>query len=162
MTALLPERADAVEAVLISLDRDYTTVYGPDLKDWPKGVRGEYLEALRARRTMDREAHPVRPRKCSASRRRRHRSQLPWRIHQTAPGAVTILLTPVWTDTHGPMERVYVVTARNLRDDQIKLPVGGSRRLADLLQGAFPQARWDVPQSWRADTNQITAWRGAS
>lgn len=154
--------ANAIEADLITLDCAYVTVYGPNLNNWSRGVRGEFLEILRARRTMDRETHPVRPKRCSASRRRRHRTQLAYRIRLIAPGAVTVLLTPVWTDTHGPMERVYVVTARTADGTALKLPVGGSRHLAALMQGAFPRADWNTPQTWHADLNRLTTWGQAS
>lgn len=163
MTTITPPvREDDVERELIQLDLDYATVYGPNLQSWSKGVRGEYLELLRARRTMDHESHPVHPRRCSAGRRRRHVTQLAYRIHQTAPGAVTVLLTPVWTDVHGPMKRVYIATAMTANGERIKLPTGGSHRLADLIQGAYPQADWDRPQTWHKDTNRITTWGQAS
>jgi hypothetical protein len=102
---------------------------------------------------------PVRPRKASASRRRRHQTQLPFKLNRYAPGAVTILLTPVWTDALGPSERVFLATARNAGGDAIKLPAGGSRDIAALVQGAFPAADWNRPQTWRADTNQVTGWQ---
>lgn len=157
-TALEPRHADELEQDLIRLDRDFAAVYGPDMGVWSKGVRGELLEMQRARRTVDREMHPLHPRKASASRRRRHGKQLPWRVREVAPGAVTVLLTPVWTDAHGPMERVFVVTARNTDGQHLKLPRGGSRRLASLMQAAFPAADWDQPNTWRADSNQLTSW----
>jgi hypothetical protein len=151
--------ADDVEQALVQLDADFAAVYGPDLGTWSKGVRGEYLETLRSHRTADREAHPVHPRKASASRRRRHGKQLPWRVHQIAPNAVTVLLTPIWTDTHGPAERVFVVTARDGAGQHLKLPRGGSRQLASLMQGAHPEADWNRAQTWRADGNRITGWQ---
>ena len=154
-----PPTVDDVEETLIQLDRDYCTVYGPNLADWSKGVRGEFLEQLRTRRTMDRETHPLHPRRSSAGRRRRHRTQLAWRIHQIAPDAVTVLLTPVWTDAHGPMERVFVVTARATDGRHLKLPRGGSRQIAALVQGAYPAADWNQPQTWHADGNQLTTWQ---
>ncbi|WP_069883469.1 hypothetical protein [Streptomyces luteocolor] len=163
MSTLLPESGDLVENLLTAMDQDYCTVYGPHPEDWPKGVRGEYLERLKARRTMNHESHPLHPRRSSAGRRRRHVKQLPHRIQQIAPGARTVLVTPVWTDTHGPMERVYVVTARaHDREQRLPLPVGGSYRIAALLRGAFPTADWDLPQTWRADTNTLTTWKAAS
>ncbi|MGW7087610.1 hypothetical protein ACWGH2_29495 [Streptomyces sp. NPDC054871] len=155
-------REDGIEDELIRVDLDYATVYGPNVQSWSKGVRGEYLERLRARRTMDHEAHPVHPRKCSAGRRRRHVAQLAYRIHQTAPDAATVLLTPVWTDVHGPMKRVYIATAMTADGARLKLPTGGSHRLADLMQGAYPSADWDRPQTWHRDTNRITTWGRAS
>ncbi|MER6350569.1 hypothetical protein ABT186_01630 [Streptomyces sp. NPDC001634] len=158
-TALEPLHADDVEAVLIRLDADYRTIYGPDLGSWSKGVRGEFFDLSRSRRTMDHEAHPLHPRRASAARRRRHRTQLAYRIHRIAPGAVTVLLTPVWSDVHGPMERVFVVTARNADGQHLKLPRGGSRQITALVQGAFPTADWDRTHTWRADTNQLTGWQ---
>ncbi|MCW7941610.1 hypothetical protein AAW14_06060 [Streptomyces hygroscopicus] len=160
-TALEPLHAEDVEAVLIRLDADYRTIYGPDLSAWSRGVRGEYFETLRSRRTMDHEANPLHPRRASAARRRRHRRQLGYRIHRIAPGAITVLLTPVWTDVHGPMERVFVVTARNADGHQLKLPRGGSRQIASLMQGAYPNANWDRTHTWRADSNQLTGWRAS-
>lgn len=157
-TALEPRHADDVEQALIQLDRDFAAVYGPDMGTWSKGVRGELLEMQRARRTVDREAHPLHPKKASAARRRRHGKQLAWRVREIAPGAVTVLLTPVWTDAHGPMERVFVVTARNADGQHLKLPRGGSRRLASLMQGTYPAADWNQTQSWRADGNQLVSW----
>ncbi|MFD7996889.1 hypothetical protein [Streptomyces mexicanus] len=152
-------REDLVEQLLVQVDRDFATVYGPDMTAWSRGVRGEYLETLRARRTADREALPLHPRKASAGRRRRHLRQLRWRVHQIVPGAVKVLLTPVWTDIHSPRERVFVVTARAGDGRHLKLPRGGSRQLASLMQGAFPGADWDRPQTWHADTNQLTQWQ---
>ncbi|MFE7954439.1 hypothetical protein [Streptomyces sp. NPDC057413] len=162
-TAMEPRRReDEVEQLLVQLDRDFAAVYGPDPTTWSRGVRGEFLETLRHHRTLDRETHPLHPRKASAGRRRRHLRQLAWRVHQIVPGAVKVLLTPVWTDLHGPMERVFVVTARDAHGQHLKLPRGGSRQLAALMQGAFPTASWDQPQTWNAATNQLTTWRGTA
>ena len=161
-TTVPPALADGVEDELIRLDLAYATVYGPNLNTWSKGVRGEYLECLRARRTMNHETHPLHPRKSSAGRRRRHVAQLAYRIHQTAPGAVTVLLTPVWTDLHGPMERVFIASAMTADGGRVKLPNGGSHRLADLIQGAYPAAGWNHPQTWHEDTNRLTTWGQAS
>lgn len=157
-TALEPRHGDDVEQALIQLDRDFAAVYGPDMGTWSKGVRGELLEMQRARRTIDREAHPLHPHKASASRRRRHVKQLPYRIREIAPGAATVLLTPVWVDAHGPAERVFVVVARDADGGQLKLPRGGSRRLASLMQAAHPAADWNQTQTWRAAGNQLVSW----
>ncbi|MFE5368108.1 hypothetical protein [Streptomyces mirabilis] len=160
VTALAPRPlADDVEQTLIQLDADYSTIYGPNLAEWPRGVRGEFFELQRSRRTMDRETHPLHPRRAAASRRRRHSKQLGWRVHGIAPGAVTVLLTPVWTDVHGPMERVFVVTARSADGQHLKLPRGGSRQIASLVQGVFPAADWNQPQTWHADGNRLTTWQ---
>lgn len=102
------------------------------------------------------ESLPVRPRKASASRRRRHQTQLAHRINQIAPGAVTVLVTPLWTDPTGVAERHFV--ARALTDDGrfLKFEAGGSRQITSLLQGAYPQANWDHPQTYTTATNTLT------
>lgn len=107
------------------------------------------------------EALPAHPRKASAARRRRHRSQLPWRLGQIAPGAVTILLTPIWMDGTGHSVRHYLARALDTDGQLVQLPAGGSQRIAALLQNAFPTASWDRPQTWHASTNTLTA-RGAT
>ncbi|MFJ2961231.1 hypothetical protein ACIPIC_02840 [Streptomyces collinus] len=108
------------------------------------------------------EALPARPRKASASRRRRHQHQLAWRLHQIAPGAATILLTPIWTDATGATERTYLARALGRDGQIIKFQAGGSRRIAALLQGAYPQADWNRPQTWTAATNTVTVRRPMS
>lgn len=148
--------ADDVEAVLIELDRDFAAVYGPDMGSWSRGVRGELLEMQRARRTADRETHPVRPRRASASRRRRHSKQLAYRIGRIAPGAVTVLVTPLWTDSTGSGVRHVVARALTAEGRVLKFQAGGSRQITALLQGAYPGANWDHPQTWRADSNTLT------
>ena len=159
-TALEPRsRADEVEDALIRLDRDFAAVYGPDMGAWSRGVRGEFLETQRARRTADREAHPLHPRKASAGRRRRHVKQLPFRIDAIAPGAVTVLVTSYWSDATGEAHRVLLARCLNADGEQVNLPRGGSRRLTSLLQGAFPTADWDHTQTWRADTNELITWQ---
>ena len=85
--------------------------------------------------------------------------QLPWRVREIAPGAATVLLSPAWLDVHGPLERVFVVVARDADGDRLKLPRGGSRRLASLMQAAYPAADWNQTQSWRADSNQLLSWQ---
>ncbi|MGW8679566.1 hypothetical protein ACWGNN_00605 [Streptomyces sp. NPDC055817] len=106
---------------------------------------------------------PVRPRKASAATRRRRVMRLAYEVHQIVPDAATVLLTPVWTDMHGSTERVYVVTARSADSKQhLRIPAGGSRTLAALMQGAYPGADWDRPQTWHADTNRLTTWGQAS
>jgi hypothetical protein len=155
-TAVAPRPlADDVEQALITLDADFATIYGPDMGHWSRGVLGEFLETQRSRRTADREVHPLHPRRASASRRRRHTKQLPWRIGQIAPGAVTILITPLWTDTTGTSTRHVVARALTADGRVIKFQAGGSRQIATLLQGAHPAANWDHPQTWRADTNTL-------
>ncbi|MFF4346745.1 hypothetical protein [Streptomyces sp. NPDC001530] len=158
-TVIEPRRADDVEELLVQLDADYSAVYGPDLASWSRGVRGEFFELQRSRRAMDREVHPLHPRKASAARRRRHQRQLPWRISQIAPDAVTVLLAPVWTDTTGESHRHYLAQCFDADGHKLRLPLGGSRQLAALMQGAFPGADWNRAQTWRADTNQLTGWQ---
>jgi hypothetical protein len=148
--------ADDVEESLILLDRDFAAVYGPDMGVWAKGVRGELLEMQRARRTADRETHPLHPRRASASRRRRHLKQLSWRVRAIAPGAITVLVTPLWTDTSGTGVRHVVARALTADGQIVKFPAGGSRQITALLQGAYPAANWDHPQTWSAARNTLT------
>ncbi|OUD03366.1 hypothetical protein [Streptomyces swartbergensis] len=108
------------------------------------------------------EALPARPRKASAGRRRRHQQQLPWRLHQIAPDAVTILVTPIWMDGTGRSVRHYLARAFDTNGQIIKFQAGGSRRIASLLQGAYPQADWNRAQTWHADTNTLTVRRPMS
>lgn len=159
-TALEPRPlADEVEQTLVQLDADFATIYGPDMGCWPRGVRGEFLEMQRTRRSIGPASRPEHPRRASAGRRRRHVKQLPFRVHQIIPGAVTVLVTPVWTDRNGPFEARFVVTARSADGQHLKLPRGGSRRLVALLQGVFPAADWHRAQTWHADSGQLTTWK---
>jgi hypothetical protein len=105
------------------------------------------------------ESLPVRPRKASASRRRRHIQQLPYRLHLIAPGAATILVTPIWTDGRGDGVRHYLARALDRRGRIVKFAAGGSQRIASLLQGAYPAADWNRPQTWHAATNTLTTRR---
>lgn len=102
------------------------------------------------------ETLPVRPRKASASRRRRHQTQLAHRIGQIAPGAVTVLVTPLWTDPSGAAERHFVARALNSDGRFLKFQAGGSRQITALLQGAYPAVNWSHPQCWTAATNTLT------
>lgn len=106
--------------------------------------------------SMVAEHLPTRPRKASAARRRRHLAQLAYRIHQIVPTAHTILLTPVSTTEHGDPEVVFMALVRDMRGQALKLPSGGSRQLAALVQGAHPTADWSRSQTWRADVNVLT------
>lgn len=108
------------------------------------------------------EALPVRPRRSSASRRRRHHTQLPYRLHQIAPGAVTILVTPIWMDSSGTSVRHYLARALDADGRVVKFAAGGSRRIASLLQGAYPGADWNRPQTWHAGANRLTERRPMS
>lgn len=150
--------ADGIEETLIALDADYTAVYGPELRTWSRGVRGEFFSQCLTQRTRQSEAVPLHPRRSSAGRRRRHCKQLPFRIAQIAPGAVAVLATPVWTDTSGEMTQTFVIRASTVEGAMIRLPRGGSRRLAALLQGAFPAVDWERTHTWHADTGRLTTW----
>ncbi|MFE7899235.1 hypothetical protein ACFU3E_17230 [Streptomyces sp. NPDC057424] len=105
------------------------------------------------------EALPARPRKASAARRRRHQHQLPWRLHQIAPDAATILVTPIWMDGTGRSVRHYLARALDGNGQIIRFQAGGSQRIAALLQGAYPGADWNRPQTWTAATNSLTVRR---
>ena len=154
-TVIEARREDCIEAALIELDRNFTAVFGPDLATWPRGVRGELLEMQRSRRAPEMEVRPVRPRKASASRRRRHERQLPYRLHQIAPGAATILVTPIWMDGTGQSVRHYLARALSADGRIIKFAPGGSQRIASLLQAVYPGANWDHPLTWTAATNTL-------
>lgn len=108
------------------------------------------------------EALPARPRKASAGRRRRHHTQLPYRLRQIAPGAATILLTPIWMDGTGRSVRHYLARALDRDGRIVRFHAGGSQRIAALLQGAFPAADWNRPQTWHAETNSLTVRRAMS
>lgn len=155
-TAVEARRADDVEDALIQLDRDFTTIYGPDMTAWSRGVRGELLEMQRSRRTASCEARPLHPRKSSAGRRRRHMRQLPWRLRQIAPGAATILVTPIWCDGSGESVRHYLARALDTDGHIIKFAAGGSQRIASLLQAVYPDANWDHPLTWTAASHTLT------
>lgn len=102
------------------------------------------------------EVLPLRPRKASAARRRRHQARLHHRLQQIVPGAATILITPLWTDGTGQNERHYLARALTPDGQVIKFRAGGSRQITALLQGAFPAANWDHPQTWTAATRTLT------
>jgi hypothetical protein len=102
------------------------------------------------------EALPLHPRKASASRRRRHQTRLAMRIHRIAPGAATVLVTPLWTDTTGTGCRHFVARALTADGQILKFEAGGSRNITALLQGAYPAANWDHPQTWSAAANTLT------
>jgi hypothetical protein len=154
--------ADQVLAELVAIDHDYEQ-YGPNLSRWGKSVRGEYFDRLHSctERATHSEHLPVHPRKSSAGRRRRHLTQLAWRLRKIAPGAETILLTPIWTDALGDPEVVFMATVRDGKSAQVRLPRGGSRRIAALVQGAHPSANWERAQTWHASTGELTEWHPA-
>jgi hypothetical protein len=149
-----------VEDELLALDRDYLRVYGSHISEWSRGVRGEYLALsdAAAKRTMYREHLPQHPRRSSAGTRRHHLKYLPWRISRLVPGAATVLLTPVWTDLNsndtGRLDISFMALVRDRTGLPMKLPAGGSQRLAALMQGAF-DADWGKSQTWRADRNTL-------
>lgn len=157
MKTQLATRADAVEDALVAVDLDYLTVYGPDMRSWSKGVRGEYLEVGAARRRVDHECHPAHPKKASAGRRRRHVKQLPWRIHQLLPDAKVVLVTPVLGADGN--DRLVVTVARDAWGERLPVTADVRRQVVAWLQGAFPDADWTQAQTWRADTNEVVAWR---
>ncbi|MFB7500089.1 hypothetical protein ACFC09_36320 [Streptomyces sp. NPDC056161] len=102
------------------------------------------------------EALPVRPRKASAGRRRRHHTQLRHRIQRIAPGVAAILITPLWTDGTGAGMRHFIARALTADGIVLTFQAGGSRQITALLQGAYPAANWDHPQTWCAATNTLT------
>lgn len=145
MTVQIPRARTLIEDALLILDREYRVEYVS-----PSGTV--------SKPRMYREHLPQHPRRCSAARRHRHQRQLPYRIGQLVPGAATILLTPVWTDINanetGHLDISFMARVRDRNGRPMKLPAGGSQRLAALLQGAFT-ADWGKSQTWRADTNQL-------
>lgn len=158
-TVIEPRTADQIEEDLIRIDQGYCTLFGSDMTVWPRGVRHVYMDVLEARH-LNVETRPVHPRKTSARRRRRNGNRLAFRIHEIAPGAVTVLLTSVPLDESD--ERAFQARAMDACGAVLQLPEGGSRRLAELVQGAFPIADWDRPQTWHADSNRLTTWGQAS
>lgn len=164
LTALTPEDRTAIEGDLIALDREYLTLYGPHETTWPEGARRLYMDSLdkaRSHRTVMRETIPEHPRRSSAGRRRRHHSQLVYKVRLLIPGAAIVLITPVWTDTQGPTDITFMALVRDRSGRALKLPRGASQRLAEMLQGAFT-ANWSECQIWRADTNTLRAYQPAS
>ena len=151
-----PVPAPLVDDERLTLDREYLTVYGGYVESWVSDTRSEYraLSDAASKRRMYRDHLPQHPRRASAGSRRHHRKYLPWRIGLLAPGAATILLTPTWTDTGDTDGISFMALVRDSRGLPMKLPAGGSQRLAALLQGAFG-ADWSKCQTWRADTNLL-------
>lgn len=101
---------------------------------------------------------PVRPRRSSAGRRRRNVKRLPYRLGLIAPGARTVLVTPVWSDAGVRPQQVFMALVFDGMGRRVKPPSGATPRIAALLQGAFT-ADWSLPQTWRADTNELTERR---
>jgi hypothetical protein len=101
----------------------------------------------------------VRPRKASAGTRRRHKKYLPFSIRQVVADAHTVLILPIEHDGYEPHECEFTAFVRDRAGNQLTLAAGSSRRLAVLLQSAFPGADWASAQTWRADTNQLATWQ---
>jgi hypothetical protein len=101
------------------------------------------------------EALPLHPRKASASRRRRHQARLQHRLNEIVPGAATILITPLWTDATGKGVRHFLARALTGDGQVLRFQAGGSRQITELLQGAYPVANWDHPQTWTAATGRL-------
>jgi hypothetical protein len=102
------------------------------------------------------ESLPLRPRKASAARRRRHQTQLQHRLNRIVPGAATILITPLWTDGSGQGVRHFLARALTGDGTALKFEAGGSRQITALMQGAYPSANWDHPQTWDAASGRLT------
>jgi hypothetical protein len=158
MTAIHLIDRDVVEADLIDIDRDYVGRFGANLETWPRGVRGEYFNVLSSHCRASIETRPTHPRKASARRRRRNSHRLPYLIHQIAPGAATVLLTSLRLDD-SPGEATFQALAKDTAGETVRLPEGGSHRIAELLQGAFPAADWTRAQTWHAASNTLNTWR---
>lgn len=99
---------------------------------------------------------PTRPRRASASRRRRRTTQLAYHIRQLVPGASRVSVVPVvWTDASGYTELVHAVTVYATDGRFLPKPSASGRQIVHLLQGAYPSARWDLPLTWSATTARI-------
>lgn len=98
-------------------------------------------------------------RKASARRRRRHVTQLRYRLHLLVPDAATVLVTPVLTDTAGEIRTRHLVTVRDFAGQPLRgLPAGTGARIAALLQGVHPTTDWTRPQTWRADEDRLVEY----
>ncbi|MFD5508951.1 hypothetical protein ACFWIB_14410 [Streptomyces sp. NPDC127051] len=149
MTTVLERSAlDLIEDALVEIDAEFAAIFGLNPTVWSEDARRLYFEVL-AEARMGRP-YSQRLRRSSSASRRHHRRYLAYRVDQLVPGAVSILLT--WASSGQPLAVV-----RDATGDQIRLPRGASRVLAARLQAAFT-ADWSVPQTWRADTNSLTAW----
>lgn len=100
---------------------------------------------------------PEYPRKTSAHKRRQCRTRLPYELHQIVPGAVSVLATAVHSSLSPAPEQMFITVVYDADGGRIWPSTAGRTRIVQLLQGAFPQADWSVSQSWRADTNRLTA-----
>ncbi|MFD9630144.1 hypothetical protein [Streptomyces violascens] len=158
LTAL---ESDQLERLLVDLDGEYQALYGPDTFAWPRDVRHLYSSTsvqVQEHARVLREHRPERPRYPSKARMHRHHRQLTYRVRQLAPGAMSVVLTPTWTGaTINDLHLTFMALVRNADGLPLKLPRGGSQRLAELLQGAF-KADWTRCQVWHADTNRLDRW----
>lgn len=147
--------ADREQAVLV----DFDTAYYPtgDPTDWST-LEQEAFEARVRALHLVRETLPVRPRKASAHKRRQRHARLAYEISLLAPGAVTVLVTPVWMTGMADGERTYMAVARDTGGEQIRRSPGAGLRITALLQAVWPCADWDRPQTWHADTNRLAVF----
>lgn len=162
--ALTREESEDLEGVLVALDGEYQKLYGPDIFTWPQDASRLYRSTsvrVREHSRVLREHRPERPHYPSKSRMHRHHRQLTYRVRQLAPGAVSVVLTPIWTGTTDDLHIVFTALVRDAAGLQVKLPRGGSQRLAELLQGAF-KADWRRCQVWHADGNRLDRWEPAA
>ncbi|MBD0743495.1 hypothetical protein [Streptomyces sp. CBMA152] len=158
----LPDlQVDAIAEV----DAEYMREFGPQVSQWPRTVRGEYLEAVAlSRRPHVRESEMLttHPRRSSAASRRHHQKYLGFRLQRLVPGAATVLVVPMWADLEAPdaepVEHVFLVLVRNARGERLKPPPGSTPQIVRLLQAAFV-ADWSVAQTWRAADGSLTARR---
>ncbi|MFI8872396.1 hypothetical protein [Streptomyces sp. NPDC055243] len=150
-TAIRPR--DKAVAQSVKVDASYRDCYGTDLNTWPNGALAAYFETLSSH---DTETLPIHPRRVSASRRHRNQNRLAYRIHELAPGAASVLMMPMpIDDADRVMVTVRVLTGAGL---PVRLPLGGSHRLVELIQAAYPVADWSRAQTWHADNNRLTTW----
>lgn len=157
---LASRETDELESLLVALDSEYQRLYGPDTFAWPHDALHLYSstsEQVREHARVLREHRPERPRYPSKARMHRHHRQLAYRVRQLAPGAMSIVLTPTWTGSTGELNVTFMALVRDADGLQLKLPRGGSQRLAELLQGAF-KADWTRCQVWHADDNRLERW----
>ncbi|WP_405769176.1 hypothetical protein OG539_32555 [Actinacidiphila glaucinigra] len=111
---------------------------------------------------MQTEFLPARPRKTSASRRRRRITQLPYRLHQVVPGAAKILVTSVLMAIDDDSHVVYHLVVRDSTGRQIRVVADQREDIVALLQAAWPQADWSRAQTWTWRGNDLKAWRPAT
>lgn len=105
------------------------------------------------------ELLPVRPHRAGARRRRRHLKQLPYRLHQIAPGAATILVTSVLWKDEGESELHFHLVVRDADGQQVPMPRDETTDVVTALQKAFPSADWTRAQTWHWRGNRLSQWR---